>query len=48
MFVDPVTGRRLLRETLGEVAKPCDCGTTFDDALRSTIWPHLRVTRGVA
>lgn len=20
--------------------KPCDCGITFDDARRSTIWPH--------
>jgi hypothetical protein len=48
MLVDPLTGRRLESPTIGEVPRACNCGLRFDDEKRSTIWPHLIITRGVA
>ena len=48
VFVDPKTGERLEHERVGEIPKACDCGLVFDDAKRSTIWPHVVITRGAS
>jgi len=44
MYVDPTTGKRLIKSTKSEVQKPCDCGHRFDDVKYTTIYPH-RVVR---
>lgn len=47
----PSDARRRARAAISQIddgtdavgTKPCDCGRAFDDARRSTVWPHEEI-----
>lgn len=45
MFVDSVGNKvdETKRDQSHEEPIPCNCGLVFDDAQRSTIYPHLKI-----